>query len=162
MILIGQSHREEVIILPWKRMSFNPVQKRMLEDDNFFDVTSEDVAKLLNRMTFLRCSREDVIRMRIKYDLWLNDRESQLMAELGLDYENHIIGKQPAEYGLSFSQQEFTINGYRVPEWKMLTDDDFIPSTRQLNLARERLAKIGDSAALELLDMKYKFIFDNH
>jgi len=150
-----------VITLLKMNPGFSPLQKRMLEDDDFFNVSPHDVDMLLKRMSARRCSREEVIRIRIKYDIWLNDRESRLMEELGLDYDHHVIDKQPLEYGLSLKDYEFTINGYRVNEWKMLTDEDYVPTPYVLRLAQERLTKKGDTVALEVLDMKYKFISEN-
>ena len=40
---------------------------RMIEDDEYFDVTKEDVKILLKRMSH-HYSRDDIIKMRIKYD----------------------------------------------------------------------------------------------
>lgn len=162
MLLMGSVlQRKEVITLLTMNPGFSPLQKRMLEDDDFFNVSPHDVAMLLKKMASRQCSREEVIRIRRKYDIWLDDKESRLMAELGLDYDNHVIGKQPREYGLSLKDSEFTINGYRVNEWKMLTDEDYVPPPYLLKLAQERLTKIGDTAALEVLDMKYRFISEN-
>lgn len=121
MLLMGTVlPRKEVFALFRMSSEYSFLQKRMLEDDSFFNVSPHDVTMLLSKMAVRQCNREEIIRIRRKYDIWLDDRESRLMAELGLDYDHHVIGKQPHEHGLSLKELEFTINGYRVIEWKML------------------------------------------
>ena len=56
---------------------------RMIKDDEYFDVTKEDVKTLLKRMSH-HYSRDDIIKMRIKYDAWIDDKEKRLMEEFGL------------------------------------------------------------------------------
>ena len=61
---------------------------RMIKDDEYFDVTKEDVKILLKRMSH-HYSRDDIIKMRIKYDAWIDDKEKRLMEEFGLSYDTH-------------------------------------------------------------------------
>ena len=142
-------------------LGFSKKQLRMMEDNDFFDVDSKDVALLLRQMAVMGKSREEVLLMRTKYDLWIDDKEKRMMTELGLDYENHVIEYVPCINSLSLHRKEALINGYRVVEWKMLTDDSYVPQPPMLNAAKARLADLGDKDALDVLNMKYKFISDN-
>ncbi len=38
--------------------------RRMLEDDTYFSVTSEDVHRLLKKMALAQCPRDDIVKVR--------------------------------------------------------------------------------------------------
>ena len=61
-------------------------EQRMVMDDDFFDVTKDDVKRLIHRMKIHLFPKEQVIAMRKKYDLWLEDREKRIMDKYGLSY----------------------------------------------------------------------------
>ena len=88
---------------------------RMIEDDEYFDVTKEDVRGLLVRMAH-HYSRDDIIKMRIKYDAWIDDKEKRLMEEFGLSYDTHEITKTCLESrrGISSTRGSFCINGWCI------------------------------------------------
>ena len=133
---------------------------RMIEDDEFFDVTKEEVKTLLVRMAH-HYSRDDIIKMRIKYDAWIDDKEKRLMEEFGLSYDTHEITKTCLESGRGISSTcgSFCINGYDVTEWKMLTDEDYVPTITSVKKAINRIANRGDEEALEIIKMKYSWMF---
>ena len=62
-------------------------EQRMVMDDDFFDVTKDDVKRLIHRMKIHLFPKEQVIAMRKKYDLWLEDREKRIMDKYGLSYQ---------------------------------------------------------------------------
>ena len=127
---------------------------RMVEDDDFFDVTPEDVRSLLLRSGRF-FPREEIIRLRIKYDPWINDREKRFMAELGLDYYNHEITQTNRFYN-----NDYLVNGYSETQWRMLTQEGYFPGrmsvTHFINLCREN----NDVDALEVLELKYGHIYE--
>lgn len=129
-------------------------QKRMVEDDEFFNVTSEEVRAFLLRASHI-FTREEMIRFRIKYAPWIADREKRFMDELGLDYENHTITWTSSVYG-----KTYLVNGYTATQWKMLTQDDYFPGRSSvsffINLCRDR----NDEAALQILMLKYGHIYE--
>lgn len=133
---------------------------RMIKDDEFFDVTKEDVKTLLIRMAH-HYPRDDIIKMRIKYDAWIDDKEKRLMEEFGLSYDTHEITKTCLESGrgISSTRGSFCINGYNVTEWKMLTDEDYVPTITSVKKAINRIANRGDEEALEIIKMKYNWMF---
>lgn len=133
---------------------------RMIEDDEYFDVTKEDVRGLLVRMAH-HYSRDDIIKMRIKYDAWIDDKEKRLMEEFGLSYDTHEITKTCLESGrgISSTRGSFCINGYSTAEWKMLTDEDYVPTIAAVKNAINRIANRGDEEALEIIKMKYSWMF---
>ena len=133
---------------------------RMIKDDEFFDVTKEDVRGLLVRMAH-HYSRDDIIKMRIKYDAWIDDKEKRLMEEFGLSYDTHEITKTCLESGrgISSTRGSFCINGYSTAEWKMLTDEDYVPTIAAVKNAINRIANRGDEEALEIIKMKYNWMF---
>ena len=132
---------------------------RMIEDDEFFDVTKEEVKTLLVRMAH-HYSRDDIIKMRIKYDAWIDDKEKRLMEEFGLSYDTHEITKTCLESGRGISSTcgSFCINGYSTAEWKMLTDEDYVPTIVAVKNAINRIANRGDEEALEIIKMKYSWM----
>ena len=132
---------------------------RMIEDDEYFDVTKEDVRGLLVRMAH-HYSRDDIIKMRIKYDAWIDDKEKRLMEEFGLSYDTHEITKTCLESGrgISSTRGSFCINGYSTAEWKMLTDEDYVPTIVAVKNAINRIANRGDEEALEIIKMKYSWM----
>ena len=125
---------------------------RMIKDDEYFDVTKEDVKILLKRMSH-HYSRDDIIKMRIKYDAWIDDKEKRLMEEFGLSYDTHEITKTCLESGrgISSTRGSFCINGYSTAEWKMLTDEDYVPTIAAVKNAINRIANRGDEEALEII-----------
>ena len=133
---------------------------RMIKDDEYFDVTKEDVKILLKRMSH-HYSRDDIIKMRIKYDAWIDDKEKRLMEEFGLSYDTHEITKTCLESGrgISSTRNSFCINGYSTVEWKMLTDEDYVPTITSVKKAINRIANRGDEEALEIIKMKYSWMF---
>ena len=133
---------------------------RMIKDDEYFDVTKEDVKTLLLRMAH-HYPRDDIIKMRIKYDAWIDDKEKRLMEEFGLSYDTHEITKTCLESGrgISSTRGSFCINGYNVTEWKMLTDEDYVPTIVAVKNAINRIANRGDEEALEIIKMKYNWMF---
>lgn len=133
---------------------------RMIEDDEFFDVTKEEVKTLLVRMAH-HYSRDDIIKMRIKYDAWIDDKEKRLMEEFGLSYDTHEITKTCLESGrgISSTRGSFCINGYSTAEWKMLTDEDYVPTIIVLKKTIQHIANRGDEEALEIIKMKYNWMF---
>ena len=133
---------------------------RMIKDDEYFDVTKEDVKILLKRMSH-HYSRDDIIKMRIKYDAWIDDKEKRLMEEFGLSYDTHEITKTCLESGrgISSTRGSFCINGYSTAEWKMLTDEDYVPTIAAVKNAINRIANRGDEEALEIIKMKYSWMF---
>ena len=88
---------------------------RMIKDDEYFDVTKEDVKILLKRMSH-HYSIDDIIKMRIKYDAWIDDKEKRLMEEFGLSYDTHEITKTCLESGrgISSTRGSFCINGWCI------------------------------------------------
>ena len=132
---------------------------RMIEDDEFFDVTKEEVKTLLVRMAH-HYSRDDIIKMRIKYDAWIDDKEKRLMEEFGLSYDTHEITNTCLESGrgISSTRGSFCINGYSTAEWKMLTDEDYVPTIVAVKNAINRIANRGDEEALEIIKMKYSWM----
>ena len=66
-------------------------EQRMVMDDDFFDVTKDDVKRLIHRMKIHLFPKEQVIAMRKKYDLWLEDREKRIMDKYGLSYDTHTV-----------------------------------------------------------------------
>lgn len=143
------------------KMNYNLSEKclRMIEDDNYFDVTTAEVKSLLVRMSH-HYPRDDIIRMRIKYDAWIDDEEKRLMEEFGLSYDIHKITRTRFEsrMGLALNHSTFYINGYSVSEWKMLTDEDYIPPIASVKNAINRFESLGDEEALEILCMKYSWM----
>lgn len=140
----------------------NDKQKRMVEDDTFFDVTPEDVKGLLNRMTHMKKPRTEIIRMRIKYDAWIDDCEKRHMVELGLDYRQHVITTCAASVKHSAGQHNslactsrFIIDGYTINQWKMLTDENYVPPQRSLTCFLTYCKENNDAGALETLMLKY-------
>ena len=134
---------------------------RMIKDDEYFDVTKEDVKNLLLRMSH-HYPREDIIKMRIKYDAWIDDNEKRLMEEFGLSYDTHQITKSALDSGRGISSSSFNafyINGYSVTEWKMLTDEDYVPTIIVLKKTIQHIANRGDEEALEIIKMKYNWMF---
>ena len=133
---------------------------RMIKDDEYFDVTKEDVKILLKRMSH-HYSRDDIIKMRIKYDAWIDDKEKRLMEEFGLSYDTHEITKTCLESGrgISSTRNSFCINGYSTVEWKMLTDEDYVPTITVLKNTIKHVANRGDEEALEIIKMKYNWMF---
>ena len=133
---------------------------RMIKDDEYFDVTKEDVKILLKRMSH-HYSRDDIIKMRIKYDAWIDDKEKRLMEEFGLSYDTHEITKTCLESGrgISSTRNSFCINGYSTVEWKMLTDEDYVPTIIVLKKTIQHVANRGDEEALEIIKMKYNWMF---
>lgn len=134
---------------------------RMIKDDEYFDVTKEDVKNLLLRMSH-HYPREDIIKMRIKYDAWIDDNEKRLMEEFGLSYDTHQITKSALDSGRGISSSSFNafyINGYSVTEWKMLTDEDYVPTIIVLKKTIQHVANRGDEEALEIIKMKYNWMF---
>lgn len=133
----------------------------MIKDDEYFDVTKEDVKNLLLRMSH-HYPREDIIKMRIKYDAWIDDNEKRLMEEFGLSYDTHQITKSALDSGRGISSSSFNafyINGYSVTEWKMLTDEDYVPTIIVLKKTIQHVANRGDEEALEIIKMKYNWMF---
>lgn len=134
---------------------------RMIKDDEYFDVTKEEVKTLLLRMAH-HYPREDIIKMRIKYDAWIDDNEKRLMEEFGLSYNTHVITKKCVDSGRGISSSisgAFCINGYSVTEWKMLTDEDYVPTITVLKNTIQHVANRGDEEALEIIKMKYSWMF---
>ena len=138
---------------------------RMLDDENYGKVSKKDVNSLLTRMKILGYPREEIIRMRIKYDAYLDDTEKKLMQKYGLDYEHHVISLSTPtterSRGLSLSAHHtFLIDGYTVTQWRMLTDDDYFPPqnmvTRFINISE----KYGDEEALQILEEKYAYMYE--
>lgn len=127
---------------------------RMIEDDDFFDVTPEDVRALLLRGGRF-FPREEIIRLRIKYAPWINDREKRFMTELGLDYYNHEITQTNRFYN-----NDYLVNGYSETQWRMLTQEGYFPGRMSvshfINLCREN----NDAEALEVLELKYGHIYE--
>lgn len=133
----------------------------MIKDDEYFDVTKQEVKTLLLRMSH-HYPREDIIKMRIKYDAWIDDNEKRLMEEFGLSYDTHQITKTALDSGRGISSSGFNafyINGYSVTEWKMLTDEDYVPTIIVLKNTIQHVANRGDEEALEIIKMKYNWMF---
>ena len=95
--------------------------KQMLEDDSFFDVTVEDVEKLVGLMERGGCSRDEIVRIPKKCFVFLRDKEKEFMVRLGLNYDDHSITKKGPV---------FLLNGYTESQWRVLVDDDYIGSPR--------------------------------
>ena len=143
---------------------------RMIEDDSFFDVTVQEVRIVLRRMKMMKhvYSEEDIIKFRIKYDLWIDDAEKRFMVKRGLDYKNNHISHNPQtlkypsyEYIYSYSQS-FYVDGFTEKQWDMLTDSSYIP--KRISLIShfiEQAGEAGDKGIVELLLDKYGYILDN-
>lgn len=122
--------------------------RRMVEDDKFFDVTEEDVQRLLRKMACAKCSREEIIRVRKKYHPLLHDREAEFMNRLGLNYDDHLIT-------LHNNSAVLRVNGYTETEWRMLVDDEYLPNYKAIKIAISRVRSRGDEEAVRILNMKY-------
>ena len=134
----------------------------MMEDDEFFEVTNHDVEHLLRRMSGCY-PRADIIKMRKKYDLLIDDLEKKFMTKLALDYDHHIITRghrEPDSCHLPTDSSTFYVNGYTEKEWLMLTDEKFLPSQRELTRFMNHCKKTSDSGALEILQLKYGHIYE--
>lgn len=126
--------------------------RRMVDDDTFFDVKEEEIKRLLKAMTFARCEREEIVKIRKKYHPMLHDAEAEFMNRLGLNYDDHIITKD-------INNQRFYVNGYSESEWRMLVDDEYFPTHHAVKLMIARLQKRGDNEAVQILNMKYSTYF---
>lgn len=125
-----------------------PKDWRMIKEDSYFDVDEKDVKNLLYRMACAQMSRKDILRMRIKYDRWLDDAEKRFMTKLGLDYRCHVISGS--------SYWGFYVNGYTEKQWRMLHDDSFIPHQKSLIAFLTMCKEAGDAEAIEILTSKYQ------
>ena len=140
---------------PAVELSHNEI--KMLNDDNFFDVSPREVFAFIRKLNTLKYPRDTIVKMRIKYDAWLCDKEKEIMDRFGLDYSIHCIEPHPAKVKLSdtVSASQIYINGYTPAQWQILTDDSYVPSNsllmRMLNLCK----KFGDDEALQILKVKY-------
>ena len=123
---------------------------RMIRDDSFYDnVTKKEVRMLLNKMAWTHMSRKDIIRIRIKYDNWIDDGEKKFMTELGVDYRTHTITRD-------IKGGHYYVNGYTAVQWKMLTDEGYDPSLRVLMSFLNQCREKGDTSAQEILMLKYQ------
>ena len=125
-----------------------PKDWMMFKDDNYFDVDETDVKNLLYRMACSQMPRRDILKMRIKYDRFINDAEKRFMTELGLDYKQHVIS--------GTVRTKFLVNGYTANQWKMLHDDTYRPHIKALIAFMTRCEENGDAEALEILALKYR------
>lgn len=146
--------------------TLNDKHMRMIEDDNFYDVTKEDVKSLLLRLPSVKATREEIIKMRIKYDPWIDDAEKRLMEELGLDYRFHVItrGSLPA-VGVNCTLphpgcKSIYINGFTKTQWKMLTDEKYVPNMLPLIDFISRCEKANEPELVDTLVTKYKDLLD--
>ena len=136
-------------------------EQRMVMDDDFFDVTKDDVKRLIHRMKIHLFPKEQVIAMRKKYDLWLEDREKQIMDKYGLSYDTHTVSnlasdrRYPGIYSSYKVSNFFFINGYTETEWRMLTDEDYIPTYTALSRFINICRKYNDQETLDTLLPKY-------
>lgn len=136
-------------------------EQRMVMDDDFFDVTKDDVKRLIHRMKIHLFPKEQVIAMRKKYDLWLEDREKQIMDKYGLSYDTHTVSnlasgrRYPGIYSSYKASNVFFINGYTETEWRMLTDEDYIPTYTALSRFINICRKYNDQETLDTLLPKY-------
>lgn len=143
--------------------SDNPVvvltsnEKRMLNDSSFFQVSKSEVFAFIRKLNMLKYPRDEVVKMRIKYDAWLCDKEKEIMDRFGLDYSTHCIEPHPAKAKLSdtVSASEIYINGYTPAQWQLLTDNSYVPSTSSLMRMLNRCKKYGDDEAFQILKVKY-------
>lgn len=121
--------------------------RRMLEDDTYLSGTPEDVQRLLKKMALAQCPREDIIKVRRKYHPLLHDREAKLMNQFGLNYDDHVITRT--------FHGALLINGYSIPQWRMMVDDDYFPNYKTVKREMIDLGKKGDDTAVQILNMKY-------
>ena len=143
-------------------------EQRMVMDDDFFDVTKDDVKRLIHRMKIHLFPKEQVIAMRKKYDLWLEDREKRIMDKYGLSYDTHTVSnlasdrRYPGIYSSYKSSNFYFINGYTETEWRMLTDEDYIPTYTALSRFIDICRKYNDQETLDVLLPKYHNMIFEH
>lgn len=127
-------------------------QRRMVEDDDFMDVSPKDVRDLLAKLRKEQNTKL-IQKMRIKYDHLIDDAEKRKMKEMGLNYFTHHI-----EYGPNYS---LIINGYTEKQWRLLNDEDFRPPDNSIFAIIQALEKQNDAAAVVFLKSKYADAFEN-
>ena len=120
--------------------------KQMLEDDSFFDVTVEDVEKLVGLMERGGCSRDEIVRIPKKCFVFLRDKEKEFMVRLGLNYDDHSITKKGPV---------FLLNGYTESQWRMLVDEDYYPAYQAISRAINTMMRLNDQEAVQTLRVKY-------
>lgn len=134
--------------LPYSNIILTEKEHRMLEDDDFWNVTESDILSLLRRMPRGKFPTEDRIYIREKYDGLFADRESEFIHELGIhSYQDIRIDK---------CASCIYINGYTAFEWKMVNDyPDFHPSLSSIRSAIKRLGQLGNEDAVDIIIEKY-------
>ena len=133
------------------KRTMSDVEQRMLNDENFFNVTSNDVTGLCTKMLQKGYPIEEVHRTRTKYWDYFTDREKEMMQELGLSYEEQNISKRGPT---------MLINGFTVSQWKMLTVDDCFPPRHHIQRFMNLCTKNGDEDTVNILREKYRSYFD--
>lgn len=127
-------------------------QKRMLDDDSYFDVTPEEVKVFLHRLKAMQYPYECIVSMRRKYDAWIDDREKRCMARCGISYDEHRIEKQ--------FNSSFLIDGYTEMEWRLLFDDNYCPSLSIISKGIAAFQRRGKYAEAEVIRERYQATFD--
>ena len=142
-------------------------QQRMVMEDDFFDVTKDDIKRLIHRLKIYSFPKEQVNAMRKKYDLWLEDREKRVMDKYGLSYDTHTVSNRasdrryPGIYS-SIKSNTFFINGYTETEWQMLTDEDCVPTYTALSRFIAICREYNDQETLDVLLTKYQDKISEH
>ena len=134
-------------------VTLTPKDKQMIDDDNYFDVTEHEVKMLLRRMACTHMPRQDIIRMRIKYDKWINDAEKKFLTSLGVSYDTHtitVVGRP----------RRFYVDGYTASQWKMLHDANYVPTISNLMTFLNHCENTKDFSAIEILSSKYQGMLD--
>lgn len=135
-----------------KGYKLSVLEQRMLDDDAFYAVSSEEVKKLFWKMDRLKYPRQEIQRVRTKYWDYYTDSEKELMEELGLSYSEQHISKV---------KKKFLINGFTVNQWKMLSVDSYFPSPRIIRQFMGECAANGDEPSLDILKKKYQTYLDD-
>lgn len=122
-------------------------EQRMIDDGDFFDVTSAQIRALCAKLFQMGYPLKEVQRIRTKYWDYFTDKEKEVMQELGLNYDEQAISKRG---------DTLLINGFTVRQWKMLTADDYFPPPATIQKFMNLCLTNGDTASYQILLEKYQ------